>query len=115
MNTDSTAWRKEAVKEYKERKPLRGAFAVRCRATGQVWVGTSRCLDTVQNRIWFGLGHGGDHNTTLQAEWNAHGQEAFEYEILEQLEEDVNPLAIKDILKEKLVKWAELLGARRLI
>jgi len=115
MDTNSTVWRKEAIKAYKARKPQRGAFAVRCRATGHVWVGASPSLGTVQNSVWFGLRHGGYHEKALQAEWNAHGEGAFEYEILEKLDEDVNPLAIKDLLKEKKVQWAGRLGARTLL
>jgi hypothetical protein len=115
MDTNSTLWRKEAIKEYKARKPQRGAFAVRCGETGRVWVGTSPSLNTVQNSVWFALRHGGCYDKALQAEWNAHGEEAFEYQILEMLDEDVNPHAIQDLLKEQKVQWAERLGARTLL
>ena len=115
MDTNSTAWRKEAIKDYKARKPQRGTFAVRCKATGLVWVGATPTLDTAQNRVWFALRLGASHEKALQAEWNAHGEEAFEYEILERLDDDVNPLAIKDLLNERKSEWAERLGARTLL
>ena len=115
MDTNSTMWRKEAIKEYKARKPQRGAFAVRCRATGLVWVGTSPSLGSAQNSVWFGLRHGGYPDKALQTEWNRHGEGAFEFEILEKLDEEVNPLAIKDLLKEQKVRWAGRLGAGTLL
>ncbi len=115
MDTSSTAGRKEAAKAYKARKPQRGAFAVRCKATGLVWVGTSLSLDSVQNRVWFGLRLGAYSDKGLQAEWNAHGEAAFEYEILAKLDEDVHPLGIKDLLKEQQAHWTERLGGRPLL
>src|SRR5258705_175775 len=51
--------RRQAVRDFKERKTLRGVFAVCCAATGEVWVGGSRNLDQQQNSIWFGLRRGG--------------------------------------------------------
>ena len=115
MDTNSTEWRKEAIKEYKARKPQRGTFAVRCRPTGLVWVGASPSLATVQNSVWFGLRHGAYQDKALQSAWNTHGEAAFEYEILESLDDDVHPLAIKDLLKEQKIQWAERLGATMLL
>ena len=115
MDANSTAGRKELIRKYKERKPQQGAFAVRCKITGQVWVGTSPNLGTAQNRIWFGLRANGYPDKNLQAEWSAHGEPAFEYEILEMLDEDVNPLAVGDQLKEFKRRWMEQLGARALL
>jgi hypothetical protein len=106
--------RKEAINAYKARKPRRGAFSIRCAASGAVWVGTSTNVDTVKNRIWGELRLGGSPDKTLQAEWNAHGEGAFAYEILAELEEDVQPLAIRDLLKEQQVHWTSLLAARTL-
>jgi hypothetical protein len=107
--------RKDAIRAYKERKPSRGAFAVRCTATGQVWVGSSPNLDAARNGIWFGLNLGSYLDKTLQAEWNAHGEQAFEYEILEKLDDDAIALELKDLLKERKRLWADRLGARTLL
>jgi hypothetical protein len=115
MDSNSTVRRKEMIRKYKARKAQRGAFAVRCKATGSVWVGASPSLGSVQNSVWVGLRHGGYHDKTLQAEWNTHGDGAFEYEILEKLDEDVHPLAVQDLLKEKKAQWADRLGARMLL
>lgn len=108
----SKADRKEAIRKFKEQKPLRGVFAVRCTESGKVWVGDSVNLGTIQNRIWAGLRLGMHLEKTLQGEWNAHGEPAFEYQILEQLDDDVHPLGIADQLKAKKIHWMAQLGAR---
>jgi hypothetical protein len=108
--------RKEAIKEYKARKaPPCGVCALRCGPTGQVWVGNSRNLESLRNRLWFTLRLGGHSNAELQAAWNAHGEQAFAYEMIETLAEDVSPLQIDDLLKEKTRLWLERLGARPLV
>jgi len=106
--------RKEAIKEYKARKVTRGVFAVRCTDTGQVWVDSSTNLDAAQNREWFCLRHGFHQNKALQAEWDAHGKEAFLYELLEKLDEDVSAVGVNDLLKEKKRHWVAQLGAQSL-
>ena len=106
--------RKDAIREYKEKPVPRGAYAIRCKPTGQVWVGASRNLGATRNGSWFALRQGGHMDKTLQAEWNAHGEEAFEYEILEQLDDDLSPMAVTDLLKEKREHWIARLQARGL-
>ncbi len=110
----SKAARKEAIKKFKEQKPLLGAFAVRCTATGRVWVGASRNLDATKNGSWFCLRNTSHPDRSLQEEWNAHGESAFRYEILEKLDDDLLPLAVPDLLKDSRRRWIALLGARPL-
>ncbi|HLJ45367.1 MAG TPA: GIY-YIG nuclease family protein [Bryobacteraceae bacterium] len=107
--------RKQAIKEYKERKPLRGAFAVRCHATQKAWVGSSMNLSATQNGLWFALRQGAHREATLQAAWNAHGEDAFGFEILEKLDDDVSPVTLGDILKEKKRQWVKELNATMLL
>ena len=109
---DSKADRKEAIRKYKERKPLLGTFAVRCSATGDVWVGISRNLDATKNGLWFGLRLGTYPSPGLQQVWNAQGAERFDFEILETLKGDLSPIEIPDLLKEKKQRWMAQLGAR---
>jgi hypothetical protein len=106
--------RKEAIQEYKARKVARGVFAVRCTATGQVWVDSSGNLDAARNSVWFFLRHRYHQNKSLQAEWDAHGKEAFLYEILEQLDEDVSAIGVSDLLRERRRHWVVQLGAQAL-
>ena len=107
--------RKEAIQAYKERKIPRGAFVVRCTSSGSVWVGSSPYLDAARNGIWFSLRAGSPfNNKALQEEWNRHGEPTFEFEILEKLDDDVSPLALADLLKEKKRDWADQLRAQTL-
>ncbi len=108
--------RKEAKRQYKERKaPPRGICAVRCTATGRAWVGHSTNLDALQTRLWFTLRLGSHNNPGLQAEWNAHGEQVFRYEVLETLEESVTKLEEPDLLKERTRHWIAELGADPLV
>ena len=74
MNSED---RKAAITAYKERKNVAGIYAVRCAASGQVWVGQTPNLDTIQNRIWFALRLGSNSNRDLQSAWSAHGGDNF--------------------------------------
>lgn len=106
--------RKEAIKEFKARKVPRGIYAVRCNATGRVWVTSSPNLSAAKNSLWFTLKNRSGMNRDLQAEWNTHGAEAFEYQVLEQLDDDVAPLALGDLLKERKLHWIAELSAQAL-
>lgn len=111
----SPTGRKQAIKDFKARKPYRGIYLVRCLTTGNLWTGASRDLRAAQNGLWFGLNHGGCLDRTLQSEWDAKGEAAFEYSVLEALDEDVHELSVKDLLKEKHLEWSAQLGSRRLL
>jgi len=107
--------RREAVRGYKERKIESGVFAVRCTATGETWVATSRNLSQQQNGIWFSLRMGSHVNRDLQAVWKAHGPDAFRYEVLEAIEdEDLSDYSRNVLLKECEAHWLEAERARRL-
>ncbi len=107
--------RKECIRKFKEQKPLLGAYAVRCTTTGHIWVGTSRNMDATKNGCWFCLRSASHMEKSLQAEWNAQGESAFQYEILAALDEDVHPLEIDDRLKEQKRRWIAQLGAQPLL
>jgi hypothetical protein len=106
--------RKEAVRKFKEQKPLLGAYAVRCIVTGNVWVGVSKNLDATKNGSWFSLRNGSHIEKSLQAEWNAHGEQSFTYEILAVLDEDVHAMEVDDLLKAQKKQWMTQCGARPL-
>ena len=103
--------RKAAIRAYKERKPRPGIYAVRLKATGRCWAGSAANLDTTKNGLWGTLNSGRHLDRSLQQEWNRLGEDAFEYVILEPLKEDVLPLAVKDLLKEKKRQWEEELAS----
>jgi len=108
----NTASRKEAIRNYKEIKPPRGIFAVRCLANGRAWVGSSMNLHSTGNRFWFCLRQRTHPNHDLQNEWNSHGEGAFHYEVLEKLEDNVTPITSQDLLKEKQLTWQTRLAAQ---
>lgn len=106
--------RKELLQQYAERKPSIGVFAVKCAATGEAWVAWSRSLDKRKNGIWFELRAGGGHGVTeIYPSWKAHGEDAFIYEILEEISED-NPHKLEVLLEERADYWRTKLGAGNL-
>jgi len=111
----AAAARKTAIDEYKNRKPHRGVFAVRCSATRHVWVGASPNLEAARNGAWFTLRAGSHRDAALQAEWREHGEASFRYDILEELDDDVLPMAVPDLLKQKKREWALKEQARTLL
>lgn len=111
----SKEFRKEAVRKFKEQKPGVGIYAVRCTANGRTWVGASRNLEATKNGCWFCLRNGSHQEHSLQQQWNLHGESAFEYEMLDRLEEDVHPLELNDLLKVKRSQWIARLNAQQLL
>lgn len=105
--------RREAIRQYKERKVPVGIFVIRCLPTGETWVGASRNLDGQRNSSFFGLRLGSHRNREMQAAWKAHGEDAFEFSIVELLEdEEVGPIGRDTWLKERERHWMAELSAR---
>ena len=72
-------------------------------------------MDATKNGIWFGLRYGSHRDKPLQDEWNAHGEPAFNYEVLEKLDDDVPSLLISDLLKDTKNRWMTELNAPGLL
>lgn len=104
--------RKAALRAYKARRPRPGIYAVRHQATGRSWAASSPNLDTTRNGLWLQLQQGRHLDRSLQAAWNQWGEAAFDYVILEVLEEEMSPLVLKETLKAKRLEWAARLEAR---
>jgi hypothetical protein len=108
--------RREAVRQYKERKVPLGIFSIRCIPTDEVWVGASRNLDGQRNSSFFGLKLGSHRNRQMQAAWNGHGESAFEFAVVELLEdEELGPVGRDTWLKERERHWRSELGAQSAI
>ncbi|HEY5208233.1 MAG TPA: GIY-YIG nuclease family protein [Stellaceae bacterium] len=105
------AERKAAIAAYKEKKTVAGIFAVRCAASGQIWVGKAPDLSTMQNRIWFTLRQGNHPDAGLQRAWNGHGADNFAYEEVEALAEEETGYLREAALKSRLAHWQAALGA----
>ena len=109
--------RKARIREYKETLPPAGVFRVRNTAIGRSLVGSSANLPGALNRHRFQLERGSHPSKELQADWNALGSHAFEFEVLDQLKpsdrqdydaaEDLRVL--KGLWLEKLLSSGELL------
>ena len=104
--------RKELLAAYKEKKPRPGVFAVRCTVTGQTWVKGAPNLDNCRNGVFAALRFGGHPNKALQAEWAAHGPDAFVLEEIEVLEgDDLSGWELTSKLQSRERHWREALGA----
>ncbi len=108
MNSDRRA---ELKRAYKEAVPRRGVFAIRCSATGQVWVDASTDVDSLGNRIWFTLRMGSHPNRALQQAWNESGPEAMQYEVVEVFAQDVKAHELERLLKDRKQHWLQELHA----
>lgn len=106
--------RREAIRQYKERKSPIGIFALRQTQTGAAWVGASRNLDGQRNSSMFSLRLGSHRNKALQAAYNAAGGEAgLEFVVLEVLEDDdLGPIGRDTWLKERERHWRAQLDAQ---
>jgi hypothetical protein len=105
--------KKALIAEYKNRKTPRGTYVVRFADDGQAFVDATPDLEAAKNGLLSALRHGMHRNPELQAEWNARGGEAaFRYEVLEKLEDDLAPMAWRDLLKDKKKEWVGRLGAK---
>ena len=100
------AERKEAARQFKERKPSPGIYALRCRTTDHAWIDSSPNLDAAQNSQFFQLRQRLHRNKELQGAWNTHGEESFDFAVLEILSEDTPLLNLHDLLRERKQFWA---------
>ena len=108
--------RRDAIRDYKERKTPTGVFAVRCVATGEAWVGQSVHLDQQKNRLFFALRQGGHPNPAVRAAFAAHGEAGMSFEVLETLETDeLTAYGRGNLLKDRAAHWRAELGAKKLV
>jgi hypothetical protein len=111
MNTED---RKAALTAYKERKTVAGIYALLCRPTGRRWAGRAPDIAKIQNRVWFSLRQSGHTHRDLQAAWNTHGAESFQFEVLERIDDEELSYVRERVLKARLLHWCESLPAQTL-
>ncbi|HUL45142.1 MAG TPA: GIY-YIG nuclease family protein [Bacteroidota bacterium] len=75
--------RKDAIREYKERKKPAGIFQIRNIANGKIYLGSSLNLEGPLNSHKFMLTIGRHRNAALQGDWNLYGADKFVFEVLE--------------------------------
>ena len=101
--------RKAALRAYKDRKVRSGIYAIRHLASGRAWPGSANDLDATHNGQWLTLNAGRHLDKELQEAWTRLGEDAFEYVILEVLEDLASPLVLKETLKASKAAWLQKL------
>lgn len=91
-----TKTRKELQAEYKERKVPMGVYQVRNTTSGKVFIGSSKDLVAIWNRLRLQLDTGGHPNTELQRDWKSLGEQGFAYEIVSELTPSADDAPGKD-------------------
>jgi hypothetical protein len=77
--------RADLRRQFKEAGRPMGVYAFRNAANGKVLVGASPNLPGAENALRFQLKLGSHRNRALQADWKAHGEAAFSWEVLHEL------------------------------
>jgi hypothetical protein len=108
--------RRALLRDFKEQKTAVGVFAMRCAATGEAWVGSSKNLGQQPNAIDFALkmGPGGRLHPALHAAYGRHGAAALRFEVLEAIEDEaLERYGLDSRLKDRLAHWLAALGAAK--
>ena len=103
--------KKAAIAAFKKQQSSAGIFAVRCTASGEVWVGKAQNLDTIQNRVWFSLRHGSSPHRELREAWNSHGADQITFQVLERIEHEELSYVRNALLNERASHWQTVLNA----
>lgn len=107
--------KKEIMTEWKNRHPEMGILSIRCKATGDVFLGISTDTRVGFNRHRFQLPAKLHPNKALQALWDQYGGSEFEYSVAKVLKYDDPKEDQTEKLEELLEQClAELPQAQRL-
>lgn len=80
--------KKELVSQWKNRHSEMGILSMRCKATGDVFLGISKDTRVGFNRHRFQLPAKMHPNKALQALWDEYGENGFEYYVAKTLKYD---------------------------
>lgn len=86
MDSSDRNRRRELIAAYKRTARAMGVYRITNRVTGHSRLASSRDLHARLNRHRMNLRTGSEPNAELQREWNAYGADAFEFEIVDELE-----------------------------
>lgn len=101
--------RTELKQAYKEMKTEGGVFQIKNTVNGKVLVTATPNLKTMEGKR-FQLRMGSHKNAELQAEWKQFGEDAFEFEVLEVVEDNVeSALARQEALRLLEERWLDKL------
>ncbi|MBL0939274.1 MAG: GIY-YIG nuclease family protein [Gemmatimonadaceae bacterium] len=104
--------RKALIRAYREHRPTMGVYCIRRRDTGRAFVGASVNVPAIFNRERLQLRFGAHGIASLQRDWNALGEEAFEFVLLDELDwpEGTPDYRPTDDLAALLAMWKERLA-----
>lgn len=80
------AKRKAIVEEWKLRRPEMGVISIRCKETGESFLGISKDTKADFNSNRVKLSTGTHPNKQLLALWNQYGEDGFEWSVLKVLD-----------------------------
>lgn len=95
---------------YRGFVPRAGVYSITCRATGRTYVGCTDHLVGAMNSHRFKLSNGLHPNRAMQADWDDHGDEAFEFTIHEEMPPEESAKATADDLNALRDLWVDQLG-----
>jgi hypothetical protein len=103
--------RKALTRAYKETPRPMGVYRIRNTVTGKSLIASSVNLPAILNRHQAALRLGGHTHRELQKDWNEHGPEAFEFEVLDTLTPPNQPgKSAAEDLKALEAMWIEKLS-----
>lgn len=91
-------------------KPRMGVYRIVHTPSGRTFLGWSVNLTAILNRTRFELQHGSHKHRALQTDWKTDGEDAFTFEILDELKVENPADRPHDDLKELLTLWQEKLN-----
>jgi hypothetical protein len=84
------AERRRRAREARDAFPPMGVYAIRDRASGRAWVGSSRDVHARLTRIQFELRHGAHPDRQMQAAWR-QDPASFSFDVLALVQQRVDP------------------------
>ncbi|MAT34888.1 MAG: hypothetical protein CMK06_07070 [Ponticaulis sp.] len=103
--------RQLAKAAFQKQKVTAGIFRITCRPTGEAWIGKSRNLESVMNRLSLTVQSAPHVNAQLRAAWHEYGKTSFNFESVEELDPETPSVFINSTLKERLDHWKAKTGA----
>jgi|LSQX01.1.fsa_nt_gb hypothetical protein len=86
MTVSDKASRRSRTQEYKQRKETGGVCVIRNTRNGRYLLQAGREISRMENRFNFSKQTGSCVHLKVKKDWEAFGPEAFEFEMLEQIE-----------------------------
>lgn len=68
-------------------KKRRGVYVIVCKANGMQYVGSATDISNRWGSHRWGLRHGRHPNPVMQADWDTHGEAAFEFKMVAEIQE----------------------------